>query len=177
MGFRDRFYTPQTAKAILSWRILLGAAVGVGMALVGIPVVASVGVAGAVYAGSVISAMPKGTHRSRIDPFTLSEPWRQFVQGAQRADRNLRETVGGASDGPLKERLGSIVDKLTHGIDEAWMIAKRGDEIDHAVRRIDPTGLRSKLATLQQQGAEQPSDDVESAIVRRSRASSRRPNG
>ena len=24
MGFRDRFYTPQTAKAILSWRIAVG---------------------------------------------------------------------------------------------------------------------------------------------------------
>ena len=39
MGFRDRFFTPTTAKAILSWRILLGAVVGVAAGLLGVPVV------------------------------------------------------------------------------------------------------------------------------------------
>src|SRR5262245_33838070 len=91
MGFRDRFFTPGTAKAILSWRLLLGAVVGVGAGFLVNPIVGVV--AGlAVYAGSVLVAMPKGAPTVRIDPFTLSEPWRQFVQQGQRSQRKLRDT-------------------------------------------------------------------------------------
>ena len=38
MTLRDRFYTPATAKAILSWRILLGLGVGVVVGAVGAPI-------------------------------------------------------------------------------------------------------------------------------------------
>ena len=34
MAFRDRFFTARTAKALLSWRIPVGIAVGVGVKLV-----------------------------------------------------------------------------------------------------------------------------------------------
>ena len=48
MSFRDRFFTPATAKAILSWRILLGVGVAVGLAFtpIGIPAAIGVGAAG-----------------------------------------------------------------------------------------------------------------------------------
>ena len=100
-----------------------------------------------------------------IDPFTLSEPWRQLVQGAQAAQRKLRTTVAAVDDGPLKDRLRDIAAQLDHGLEEAWAVAKRGDEIDDAVRTLDPTSLRSKLGTLEQRLAADPSPENEAAVA------------
>lgn len=165
MGLRDRFYTPATAKAILSWRILVGVGVGVVTAIAGLPLGAAIAAGAVVYGGAVAVAMPKSPSLPRIDAFTLSEPWRQIMQGAQGSGRRLRQTVAGTSDGPLKETLQSIADQLERGLAEAWEVAKRGDEIDDAVRRLDPTALRSKLATLQQRAEAEPTAETEAAIA------------
>ncbi len=165
MGFRDRFYTPATAKAILSWRIALGIGVSVGMGVAGLPVGAAIGLGAAVYAATVVAAMPGGSDRTQIDPFTLSEPWRQLMQNAQGAGRKLRQTVSGASEGPLKATLQGIADQLERALSEAWQVAKRGDEIDDAVRRLDPTALRSKLGTLRERASASPSPEAEAAVA------------
>src|SRR5215216_2520865 len=137
MGFRDRFFTPKTARAILSWRILIGAGVAVAMAVAGVSMAVAIGVGAVVYAGLVLTAMPRPTQRAAIDPFTLSEPWRQLMQGAQGASRKLRETVAGVDQGPLRDQLDTIVEQLEQGLQSAWQVAKRGDEIDDTVRRLD----------------------------------------
>ena len=165
MGFRDRFYTPATARAILSWRIAIGAGVGAAMIAAGLNIFAALGVGAAMYAGLVYGAMPKATKRPRIDPFAVGEPWRQYVQGAQRAAARLHETVRRTPDGPLKERMDSIVAKLDHGLDETWRIARRGDEIDDAVSRLDPTKLRSKRDTLAKEAEAHPGEEVEAALA------------
>jgi hypothetical protein len=165
MGFRDRFFTPRTAKAILSWRIAVGVGVAVAIAVagVGVPIAVLAGVGA--YAGLVLAAMPATTKRVDVDPFTLSEPWRQLVQGAQSAQRKLRATVGGVDAGPLRERLQEIADQLDRGLEQTWAVARRGDEIDDAVRALDPTALRSKLATLEQRASAVPSPDADAAVA------------
>lgn len=85
--------------------------------------------------------------REQIDPFTLSEPWRQMVQRAQRSERELGRIVAGVDEGPLHDRLATIVERLDGGVRETWRIARRGDAVDDAVRRLDPVGLRSRLQT------------------------------
>jgi len=164
MSLRDRFFTPATAKAILSWRILAGAAAVAVVGLLGAPWVLAAVAGILVYAGSVMLAMPKGRSVARVDPFALSEPWRQIVQGSQSAGRKLRTTVDGASDGPIKLKLVDIVEQVEHGLAEVWQVARRGDEIDRAVRQLDPTGLRSKLATLEQRAATSPSPEATAAV-------------
>ena len=164
MGFRDRFYTPRTAKAILSWRILLGLGVAAVLAFTSLPIGIAVGAGVAAYAASVALAMPKRSKPAAIDPFVLSEPWRQLIQNAQSSGRKLRQTVGDTPAGPLREILQDIADQLERGLGEVWEVAKRGDQIDDAVRRLDPTALRSKLATLQQRAAEAPSPEADSAV-------------
>ncbi|NND74266.1 MAG: hypothetical protein HKN44_04600 [Ilumatobacter sp.] len=165
MAFRDRFYTPQTAKAILSWRIVLGVGATAALLAFGLawPVAAATGVVA--YGGSVLAAMPRGPRRPRIDPFTVQEPWRQFVHAAQRAASRLHQTVDAATDGPLKARVAGIVDKLDHGLDETWRIARRGHELDEVVNRLDPTALRSKLESLQQRTHEDDSAELAAAIA------------
>ncbi len=165
MGFRDRFFTPATARAILSWRILAGIGGGVIAGVAGAPIAIAALLGLGVYGGTVLAAMPRSPRRPLIDPFVLGEPWRQIVQGALSAERRLRATVDGVRDGPRKDTLRAIAEQLERGLDEAWQIARRGDEIDDAVRRLDPTSLRSKLATLEASAAEQPSAETESAIA------------
>jgi hypothetical protein len=163
VSFRDRFYTAKTAKAILSWRILLGIGVTAGSMLLGISPVIGIALGVVAYSASVAAALPRDT-RVRIDPFTVQEPWRQFVHGAQRSAVNLHQIVEGASAGPVQDRMASIVAKLDHGLDETWQIARRGHDIDQAVHRIDPTALRSKLVTLQKQGATEAIASVEGQL-------------
>lgn len=164
MAFRDRFYTPQTARAILSWRILAGIGATAALLAFGVawPIATATGVV--VYAGSVVAAMPRGPRRPRIDPFTVQEPWRQFVHGAQSAATRLHQTVDGATEGPLRDRISAIVAKLDHGLDETWRIARRGHEIDETVRRLDPTALRSRLDSLQRRSREDGSEELATAI-------------
>jgi hypothetical protein len=164
MRLRDRFYTATTAKAILSWRIAAGVAVAIALAVADLPVVIAVAGGVAVYAALVAAAMPRSAPRPRIDPFSLGDPWRRFVQGAQRVDATLRRTVAGVEPGPLRDRLADIAARLDHAIAETWAIAKRGDEIDDAVRRLDPTALRSRRATLQAKADQQASDDLVAAL-------------
>jgi FtsZ-binding cell division protein ZapB len=163
MILRDRFYTPQTAKAILSWRILLGIGVAAGSILLGVTPALGIPFGLVAYSASVALAMPRDK-RVRIDPFAVQEPWRQFVQGAQRSAGKLHQTVEALSAGPVQDRLASIVAKLDHGLDETWQIARRGHDIDQVVHRLDPTALRSTLETLQQQGATEAIASVEGQL-------------
>src|SRR5262245_1179394 len=165
MGLRDRFFTATTARAILSWRILVGAAAGVIAGLLGVPWYGAALIAAVVYVGGVALSMPKPAPRVQLDPFALSEPWRQFVQGAQRSKRQLTETVKSARAGPLRDRLQGIVDRLDGAIAEGGQIARRGDEIDKVVRSLDPTRLRSRLDTLESQSEAGPSENLTAAIA------------
>jgi hypothetical protein len=163
MGVRDRFYTAQTARAILSWRLALAPATAVALALTGLSLWGAVGLGLVAYAIAVAVAMPR-RRRVAIDPFTLGEPWRQIVQRSQASGRNLRDTISGADDGPLRAALESIADVLDRGLAEAFATARRGDEIDDTVRRLDPTGLRSRLATAVERAGSTPSADDTTAI-------------
>src|SRR5262245_57073277 len=128
MAFRDRFFTAKTGRAILSWRLLLGAAGGLATRLLGAPVIAA-GAAGlGVAAVACALAMPRTPRTPAIDPFAVSEPWRDFVKDAQRSRQQLLTTVRSTPSGPLRDRLQSIADRLDTGLAQGWQIAKRGDE-------------------------------------------------
>jgi hypothetical protein len=165
MSFRDRFYTPKTARAILSWRILLGAAFGVVAGLLGVPWPAAIVAGIAVYAVSVLLALPRGSKTPAIDVFTLSEPWRQLMQSAQGSQRKLRDTIAAVPGGPLRDQLNDISTQLERGLADAYRVAKAGDDIDDVVRRLDPPALRSRLATAEQRAAADPSPDNTAAVT------------
>lgn len=107
----------------------------------------------------------RGPSTTKIDPFGVSEPWRQFVSGAQRAGTKLHVTVDAADDGPLKTRMLAIAERFDTGLQETWQIAKRGDRIDEAVRRLDPTALRSKHESLVARRESTPSADLDAAVT------------
>ncbi|MCU0261311.1 MAG: hypothetical protein MUE78_09850 [Ilumatobacteraceae bacterium] len=115
-------------------------------------------IAGAVAVGTVVMRRrrPNRPTRPARDPFTLSEPWRQLVQGALRAERRVRDTVAGAPPGPLRDRLESIASRVGTALDDTWQIALQGDAVDDAVRGLDPTRLRSQLELAEARGEADP---------------------
>ena len=83
---------------------------------------------------------------ARIDPFTIGEPWRRHVAAAQSTQRRYDAIVRSVAAGPLRERLTAIGRQVQRGVEECWQIAKRGDEVDDALQRIDSTSIRAQLA-------------------------------
>lgn len=59
----------------------------------------------------------------------------------------------------------SIAGRLDDGLEETWTIARRGDQIDDTIRRLDPTALRSKLATLEARAAASSTPDIDAAVT------------
>jgi hypothetical protein len=150
LSLRDRFFTPPVARAVTSplGILALGAGASIG-------ILAGAGVAGAVvlgllgWAGRVVAAIPRAPADARIDPFTLSEPWRRYVSDALQARARFAEAVSAAREGPTQERLREIQGRVDTGLQEVWRIARRGHALVDARRRVDPDAIRRDLAATQ----------------------------
>jgi hypothetical protein len=82
----------------------------------------------------------------RIDPFTLSDPWRRYVQRAQSAKLRYDRIVQSAKPGPMRDRLSDIGRQLDKGVEDCWRIASRGDDIDRALANLRVSRTRNELA-------------------------------
>lgn len=150
LSLRDRFFTPPVARAITSPTgiLALGAGAGLGI-LTGGGAIAAVVLGLVAYAGRVGLAIPRTPRDERIDPFTLSEPWRHYVQDALQAHTRFTEAVNGARSGPTQDRLRQIDERVSTGVREVWRIARRGHDLVDARRRLDPDGIRRDIATTE----------------------------
>jgi hypothetical protein len=158
-SFRDRFFTPRVARAIMSplGIVLAGAGAAAGI-LVGLPVVAAAGVGALAWGGRVLAAVPRGEPSARVAPSSLSEPWRSYGVQAEDAKRRFDSVVASVAPGPLRERLEHLSGRLDDGIDESWRIARRGHEIGNAIAKIDTVSAQTELAELHRQiGSANPS--------------------
>jgi uncharacterized phage infection (PIP) family protein YhgE len=105
-------------------------------------------VAAAIGAAAVMVRSRRSAQRPiAIDSFTLSEPWRRYVSAAQSAQRRYTEIVAATPAGPLRSNMESITRNVQRGVEECWLIAKRGDELDRALNRLDSTSLQKRLET------------------------------
>jgi hypothetical protein len=82
----------------------------------------------------------------RIDPFALREPWRFFVRDALNARQRFRDAVADADSGPLRDRLLEIEANLEHAVAVTWDVARRGQQLTDARRRIDVAALERTMA-------------------------------
>ncbi len=105
------------------------------------------------WAARIGAAIPRAPADSRIDPFTLSEPWRRYVADALQAKTRFQESVEGARAGPLQDRLREIQDRVDTGVREVWRIARRGHDLVDARRRVDPDAIRAELTRAAALGA------------------------
>ncbi len=149
LSFRDRFYTPPVARAINSpLGILLGGAgIAAGIAI-GLPIIAALGVGALAYGARVAVAIPKGHSADGINPFELEDPWRTFVWQAKKSQRQFADAVKHIHDGPLRDRLREISDRIDTGVSECWQVAQGGNNLTQARARIDITGITTELSQL-----------------------------
>ena len=148
-SLRDRFFTRQVARAITSpVGILLGGGVAAATIVAGVPLLAALPLGVAVWAGKVALSIPRGRRGERIDPFTLKEPWRRYVQEALQARNRFDEAVGRTRPGPLRDHLADIAERMRTGVEECWLIAKRGQALVDARRGIDLADVDRQLAEV-----------------------------
>jgi hypothetical protein len=154
-SFRDRFFTPRVARAMTSplGIVLAGVGAAVGLAT-GLGIPGAIGLAVVAWGGRVAAAIPRGDRRSTdIDPFALKEPWRRYVQGSLAAQARFQRTVEATPDGPLRLRLADIATRLERGVDDVWLVACRGNDIDAGLATLDVRETQAELARLDQEPA------------------------
>ena len=173
LSFRDRFFTPQVARAITSPSgiLLAGAGTAAGI-LSGLgPAAAVIGLAA--WAGRVLLAVPRGGRPSadRIDPFRVGEPWRRFVMDAQQAERRFEETVRRARSGPIRERLATVGNRVEDAVQECWRIARQGDQLDAALATLDIRRIEAELDDIHEERRRQSHDkNADAALYRAQQA-------
>lgn len=150
LSLRDRFFTPPVARAMTSPAgiLALGAGISLGVLTGGGAIAAAIGGLAA-YAARVGLAIPRQAGEDRIDPFTLSEPWRHYVQDALQAHGRFQDAVRAAREGPTRERLQQIDDRVETGVRAVWRIARRGHDLVDARRRLDPEAIRAEIAATE----------------------------
>jgi hypothetical protein len=105
----------------------------------------AIGVAALAAAAALLRRRRPTQRAIAIDPFVLSETWRRSVSAAQAAQRRYKEIVAATPAGPLRSRMESITRQVQRGVEECGFIAKRGDELDAALNRLDSVSLRTRL--------------------------------
>jgi hypothetical protein len=148
----EEFRTPAVARAVVSPSALLLAGGGTALAIVGgLPLAAAAGVGAACWAARVAFAALRrtGPKPERIDPFTVGEPWRRFVQDALAAERRFDETVRRTPDGPLHDRLHDLGDRIRAGVRECWRIACQGASLQKGLQQFDIRDVQRELAMVE----------------------------
>jgi hypothetical protein len=148
------------ARAATSPVALTAGASGAGLGLLAGPLLAVVGGVLAYAAGVAIALGRSRPRPERIDPFTVGERWRPFVQGALQASARYRRTVEAVDPGPLRARLEEIGVMVDNGVRECWRVARRGHELDDAVSALDSAGTRARLARIEEGGDGEADESV-----------------
>jgi hypothetical protein len=171
-SFRDRLLTPRGARAVTSpLGIVLAVIVAVAAVVAGLPLWAAIAAGLAAWAVNVWRTVPRAPRGERIDPFTLHDPWRRFVQEAVQARNRFNEAVERTPPGPLRDRLAEIAGRVATGVDECWLIAKRGQALVEARRGIDIASVNRRLAEARSGAPAEAADALaESLEVQRATA-------
>jgi hypothetical protein len=103
-----------------------------------------------------------------IDPFTLNDPWRRFVQDAQRARTRFAEAVERAAPGPLRDRLEEIGRSLDEGVQRTWATAQKGQSLRDARRRIETHRVEARLEAMGPTAEDPTAEDPTAARTRES---------
>lgn len=170
LSFRDRFFSPPVARAVTSPSGILafgaGAAAGVlavGVAPVAIPVAAAGGLLA--YGIRVALAIPRKGTGAKIDPFAVGEPWRHAVRDAVQARNRFDDAVKSFKPGPLKDSLSQVSDQMEEAVEECWNVAKQGQVVAEARKRINDREARWELQQAQYALAQAGHSDVQAGRI------------
>jgi len=134
-------------------------AIGGGLAVLlglvaGVLVGGLAGVAAAAAGGSLGGPRREITRRGRIDPFTVTDPWRRLTQRALASRDQFAATVKRTTAGPVRDRLADIGREVDGSVDEIWATALAGHELTRAYSQLDVPSTKRQLAALGDSDAE-----------------------
>lgn len=102
---------------------------------------------------AIFRKTPRGT-APRLDPFTLSEPWRRFAQDALSSRRQFEDAVRRTQSGPTQDRLASLGEQINASIAEVFDTARAGHELSDALSRIGAPAVRRQIEALERDQGE-----------------------
>ena len=141
----------KTADAVMAPSAILLAGAGAAAGILGgLAVLPVVGIAAVAWLVRVATLMPRQPAGQRIDPMSISDPWRGFVRDALDAQRRYRKAVSAANPGPLRDKLIEIGQRIDAGVGECWRIARRADALVDAIGNLDVAGARKDLEAAKQ---------------------------
>ncbi|CAB4557507.1 unannotated protein [freshwater metagenome] len=149
-SFRDRFLTPQVARAITSPSAILVTAAGASAAiLLSLGPVGVVLVGAGAFAARVLASVPRNPQGPRISPGSLVEPWKSLMKGTVDAKKRFGTATRGMQSGPLNDRLLELGERLQAGVDQAWLVAVAGNQLSLARRQINSDSIAAELHQAQ----------------------------
>jgi hypothetical protein len=86
-----------------------------------------------------------------IDPYAVSEPWRQYVRQALAARQRFDQAVTKWPAGPLQDRLVLLQPRLGRATEEVWSLAQQGAALDGVVRGVPTGAIRPSIEELSAQ--------------------------
>ncbi len=161
----EHWKTQKTADAVTAPSAIVLAGAGAAAAILGgLPLLAIAGIGALAYAIRVATLLPRRKGRTNIDPMSIADPWRSFVREALDAQRRYRRAVSSASEGPLRDRLVEIGERIDAGVNEVWRIARRGDALVDAIGNLDAVSARNDLAVAKQAAKATPGESQEATV-------------
>ncbi len=142
MTFKDRFLTPQVARAMLSPLAIVATALGASLAIaLSWPFLAIAASGAAGWATRVGVALPRAKSQpggpSKSALAALSNPWQSFYRDASSTKEQFDQTIANAKKGPLQQRLTQMSARLDLALEKAWTLSSHGHALSQARKRID----------------------------------------
>ena len=151
----------KVGDAMTSPSALVLAGVGVaGGIVVGLPIVAAAAIGAAGVGGACRRRRARAARRSPGSmPAPLREPWRGFLRAVEQSQHRFDRPVTSMAEGPVRDRLAQIGERIDDGVQESWRIACRADHIEQATASLDTAAAQRELQQLQASGETGPAAD------------------
>lgn len=136
----------QVAAALTEPSAVLLAGAGAAAAIVaGAPLVIAAGVGALAWAARVAVALPRTRRAPRVEPLTLKEPWRSFVDDALDARRRFARAVEATREGPVRDRMREVGGRIDQAVHECYEVAQRGERLTVAIRQLPVAQMHREL--------------------------------
>ena len=114
---------------------------------------------------------------TRVDPWSVPEPWRGFARRALDARKQLSDLAGGCRPGPVADQLQEAASKSARSVQDLWQLARSGATLSGPVGRTDKVAQKLQAVQASLAGAEgsrQPELRAQEAALASELRSSRR---
>jgi hypothetical protein len=93
---------------------------------------------------------------TRVDPWSVPEPWRGFARRALDARKELSDLAGGCRPGPVADQLQVAASKSARSVQDLWQLARSGATLAGPAGRTDKVAQRLQAVQASLAGPEGP---------------------